>query len=105
MKKALIIIACILSLISIVFAVLPLGTLALIPIVPAIALGLVLYRKSEGMQMHMARLAMIVSSMMLLIVIGKQAFMKDKVEKDTQFEQRKAESEKEAKQALESEGL
>jgi hypothetical protein len=105
MKRALILLACILALASMVFAVLPLGTLALIPIVPALVLGFIAYRKSAGVQMHMARLAMLVAGVMLLIVAGKELFLKDTVDKDKQFEQKKIESEKEAKNELESEGL
>ncbi len=94
------------ALISIVFTVLPLGTLAIIPIAPAIVFGFLAFRKSTGKVMHISRLALLVSALMLLIVIGKELFVTEEVAADKQFEQKKIDSEKQAKKELEElEGL
>jgi hypothetical protein len=106
MKKAFISIAILFALISIVFTVLPMGTLAIIPIAITLIFGFLGFRNSEGIPMHISRLALFAGGLMLLIVIGKEIFIKDEVVVDQQFEQKKAAGEKEdVKQLEELEGL
>lgn len=105
-RKIFIGIAVFFALVSIVFTILPLGTLAVIPIVPTMVFALLAFRGATGKQWHTARLLLIVSGLLFVIVIGKELLMEDKVETDRQFEQKKIESEKEtAKELEELEGL
>ena len=105
MKKLYLTLALLFATIGIVFTVLPMGTFALLPIIPAIIFGILTMRKSDGRILHASRLILFVSVSMLLIVVGKELFVKDEVTADRQFEQKKAESEKQATNELESEGL
>ncbi|RZJ25966.1 MAG: hypothetical protein EOO48_13215 [Flavobacterium sp.] len=105
MKKVYLILALLFATVSIIFTVLPMGTLAFMPIIPAIAFAILAMRNSDGRILHGSRLILFVSASMLLIVIGKELFVKDEVVADKQFEQKKVESEKEATNELESEGL
>jgi phosphoglycerol transferase MdoB-like AlkP superfamily enzyme len=106
MRKVFIIIAVVFAIISIVFTFLPLGTLAIIPIIPTLLFGFLAFRGAEGKQWHAARLLLIIGGLTLLIVIGKEIFIKDEVIADKQFEAKKIESEKETKKELEElEGL
>jgi hypothetical protein len=91
---------------SIVSTILPLDTLAILPIIATALFAFLAYRNSEGKEWHASRLLLIVSGLLLVIVIGKQLLIKDEVEVDKQFEQQKAQSEKEDLQQLEElEGL
>ena len=106
MKKVFIVLGVLFALISVIFTVLPLGTLAIIPIVPALFFGFLGFRNSYGKQMYISRLAILVAGLMLVIVIGKELLIKDEVIADEQFEQTKADSEKETVKELEEiEGL
>jgi len=106
MKKLFLILALLFCLIAIVFTVLPTGTFALLPIVPALLFSFLTFRKSEGKMFHASRLILFVSAAMLLIVIAKEVLIQDEVVADKQFEQKKIESEKETVKELEElEGL
>jgi EamA domain-containing membrane protein RarD len=106
MKKAFLAIAILFALISIVFTVLPMGTLAVVPIAITLIFGYLGFRKSEGIPMHISRLTLFAAGLMLLIVIGKEIFIKDDIVVDQQFEQKKADAKKEdVKQLEELEGL
>lgn len=106
MKKIYIGFALLFCLASIVFTVLPMGTIAFLPIALSIVFGFLALRNSDGRLLHASRLILFVSGSMLLIVVGKQIFIKDEIAADKQFEAKKAESEKEtAKELEELEGL
>ena len=105
-RKIFIGIAVFFAVISIVSTILPLDTLAILPIIPTAFFAFLAFRKSEGKQWHASRLLLIISGLLLVVVIGKQLFIKDEVEVDRQFEQKKVQSEKEdLKQLEELEGL
>lgn len=94
------------ALISIVFTILPLDTLAILPIIPTAIFAFLAFRKSEGQQWHASRLLLIISGMLFLVVIGKQLLIDNEIETDEQFEQKKVQSEKDdVKQLEELEGL
>ena len=105
-KKIFVGIAVFFALISLVFTILPLDTLAILPIVPTAFFAFLAFRKSDGKIWHAARLLLIVSGLLLAVIIGKQLFIQDEIEVDQKFEQKKIQSEREtAKELEELEGL
>lgn len=94
------------ALISIACTILPLDTLAIVPIIPTAIFAYLAFRNSHGKQWHISRLLLITSALLFVVVIGKQLFVKDQIETDQQFEQKKIQSEREtAKELEELEGL
>ena len=105
-RKIFIGIAVFFALVSIVFTILPLDTLAILPIIPTALFAFLAFRNSEGRQWHASRLLLIISALLFIVVIGKHFLIKDEIEADAQFEQKKLQSEKEtAKELEELEGL
>jgi len=105
-KNILIVISVIFALISLVFTVLPLDTIAIAPIIPTALFAYLALRDSQGKQWHTARLLLIISGLLFVAVTGKTLLAKDEVETDMQFEQKKAESERQTTKELEElEGL
>jgi hypothetical protein len=101
MRKLFLVIASVFTTLSIVFAFLPLGTLALIPVGIALGFGFLALKKSDDKQGKFVKLLLLLSFLSLLVVIGKEVFTKDELEVDQQFEEKKIESKKEAQQDLE----
>lgn len=86
---------------SVVFAILPLDTLALIPIGIALFFGFLALKKSAIEQVKLVKGLLIITVLALVFVIGKEIFTKDEVEADKQFEAKKVESKQEAQKELE----
>jgi glucose dehydrogenase len=106
MRKLFIVLAAIFAVLGVVFAFLPLGTLGLLPIGLALIFGFIVLRMSDETQKRMPKVILVIAILSLAGVVGKEVFIKDEVEVDKQFEQKKIESEKEAKKDLEElEGL
>ena len=101
MRKLFLVITSIFATLSIVFAFLPLGTLALIPVGIAFVFGFLALNKSDAKQGKLVKLLLLISLVSLVVVIGKEVFTKDEVEVDKQFDEKKIESKKEAQQDLE----
>ena len=101
MRKLFLFIASIFTALSIVFAYLPLGTLALIPIGIAILFGFLTLKKSDLKQQKVVKVTLLFAILSLVFVLGKEIFTKDEVVIDKQFDTRKIESKKEAKKDLE----
>ena len=101
MRKLFLVLASIFSALSIVFAYLPLGTLALIPIGIAILLGILALKKSDIKQQKVVKVTLLFAILSLVFVVGKEVFTKDEVVVDKQFDTKKSESKKEAKKDLE----
>jgi hypothetical protein len=94
------------ALISIVFTILPLDTLAILPIIPTAIFAYLAFRNADGKNWHASRLLLIISGLLFVIVVGKELLVKDEVETDHQFEQKKVQSERETTKELEElEGL
>jgi phosphoglycerol transferase MdoB-like AlkP superfamily enzyme len=94
------------SVLSVVFVFLPLGTLALIPVVIAFVFGFLALKKSDASQAKLVKVLLIISGLCLVFILGKEIFIKDEVEADQQFDTQKVESKKEAQKELEDlEGL
>ncbi len=101
MRKFLLITAIIFAILGIIFAVLPLGTIAFLPIVIAIIVSLLAFYKSTEKLKKLPRIVLIISAISLLVVVAKVVLIKDKVATDKQFEIKKEESKKEDMKDLE----
>ena len=95
MRKFLVISAIIFALSGIVFTILPLGTIAFLPIGIAVILSALAIQKSRNSQRKLPKIILFISFLTLLVVIGKVIFIKDVVKSDSQFELKKEESKKE----------
>ncbi|MEW5676811.1 hypothetical protein ABGT15_10895 [Flavobacterium enshiense] len=101
MKKLLLIPTAFFTLLSIVFTILPMGTLAILPIGLALLLGFFAFRKTDPTHNTFPKILLFTSLFCLLIVIGKAIFVKEEVTKDVQFEQTIEKSKEEDKKELE----
>lgn len=101
MRKILVIVAVVLTIISILFSILPLDTLALAPIGLALLFIFLTFKKSDVKQKKITKLLFIITYICALYVLGKTYLIKDKVTVDTKFEQEKVDSKKEDLKDLE----
>ncbi len=101
MRKLFIVLAFIFALLGAAFTILPLGTLALLPIGLALIFGFVAFLKSDAQEKNVPKWILIVAGVTLIIVLGKEILITDEVAKDEQFEQKKIESKKEDLKDLE----
>ena len=101
MRQLFLVIASIFTVLSVVFAFLPLGTLALIPVGIALLFGFLALKKSDTKQAKWVKVLLVVSVLSLVFVVGKEFLTKDEVEVDSQFEAKKFESKQEAQKELE----
>ena len=95
MRLFLIISAIIFAVLSLTFTILPLGTIAFLPVVLTLIFSLLAFLKSNDKQKILPRIILIISVLNLLVVVGKIVLIKDKVVNDKQFELKKEESKKE----------
>jgi D-alanyl-lipoteichoic acid acyltransferase DltB (MBOAT superfamily) len=106
MRKTTLLLASIFTVLGIVFSFLPLGTLALIPIILALIFSFITFSKSENELKQLPKMLLLVGVVSLVFVVSKQFFVKDEVAVDKKFEQTKQETKAEAKKELEEiEGL
>lgn len=101
MRKILLIVAVVLTLVSILFSILPLDTLALAPIGLALLFIFFAFKKSDVKQRKFTKLLFIITYICGLYVLGKTYLIKDKVTVDNKFEQEKVDSKKEDLKDLE----
>lgn len=101
MRKLLLILTIVFTVLAILFSALPMDTLAFLPIGIAIALSLVTLLKSEENQKKFPKILLTISVICSVFVLGKTIFIKDEVEVDKTFEQQKIETKQEAKKELE----
>ena len=101
MRKLFLILAILFLLLSIVFAILPMGTIAFLPIGLALIFSLLLLNKTDPTHRKLPSLLLTLAAVCSLIVLLKVIFIKDKVEVDQKFEQQKVETKIEAKKELE----
>ena len=100
MKKIVFVMARVFTFLSVLFAILPLGTLALIPIGIALIFGLLAIKKSEANQTKWIKIVLAITVLSLVFVIGKEVFTKDEVQVDQQFNATKEASKQEAQKEL-----
>ncbi|MES2746741.1 MAG: hypothetical protein V4648_00085 [Bacteroidota bacterium] len=106
MRKLLLILAIVFTSLGILFSVLPLGTLAFLPIGLALVFAFLAFWKSDTLQKKLPKWLLLVSLFCVVFVLGKTLLIKDEVAVDTQFEKEKIETKKEAQKDLEElEGL
>jgi membrane protein implicated in regulation of membrane protease activity len=101
MRQLFLVISSIFSVLSVVFAFLPLGTLALIPVGIALIFGFLALKKSNVKQAKWVKVVLFISILSLVFVVGKEFLTKDELEVDQQFDAKKVESKKEAQKELE----
>lgn len=106
MRKTFIFLSIVTMIFGIVFTILPLEKFGLAAAVIALIFGILAYRKSEIEQTRLPKYLSFIAVATLFAAIYFAFFTEsEKVEVDKQFEQEKIQSETEAKQTLESEGL
>ena len=106
MRKLFLVLASLFTVLSVVFAFLPLGTLGLIPVGIAILFGFLTLKKSDINQRKLVKVLLVFAFLSLIIITGKEFFIKDEIAKDNVFENQKKATKKEAKKELEElEGL
>lgn len=99
MNRLFIILSVIFAVFGLAFTILPMGTLALIPVAVALIFAFVaVLRQREKL---FPKILLLVIFLNLLTVIGKEVFVKDVVEADQQFESVKQQSEQDAQKELE----
>ncbi len=101
MRKFLIILSLFFVVFGIVFTILPLGTIAFLPVVLAIVLAATLIFISKPEQRQLPKWILLAGILTLLSVMGKVVFIQDKVETDKQFEQQKIDAKKQDVKDLE----
>jgi len=101
MRKLFLILSYIFALLSIIFSVLPLDTLAFIPIALATICLAITFLKSDAKQRIWPKRLFIITYLCATIVVVKTFFFKDEIAIDQKFEQQKIETKQEAKQELE----
>ena len=101
MRKLFIILAAVFAVVGLVFAILPMGSIAFLPIIIAIVLALIAMWKSNDNQKKMPKWILIIALAILVLVTVKVVFVKDKVVVDQQFIQENVDSKEEAQQELE----
>jgi multidrug transporter EmrE-like cation transporter len=102
MRKILVVLGIIFTILSIVFSFLPMDTIAFLPIGLALVFGLLLLKKSNENQKILPSILLLLCVLSSVFVLGKTLLIKDEVEKDVKFEQQKVEENKEAKKELEN---
>ena len=101
MRKLFLVLGILFTVLAIVFALLPMDTIAFLPIGLGLVFGLLLLKKSTDNQKKLPTILLFVCVISSVLVLGKTLLIKDEVEKDTQFEKEKIETKKEAKKELE----
>jgi len=92
MKKTLIYFASFFAVLGVVFTILPLGTIALLPVAIALTLAFLSFNFSDFKRKKISGVILLISALTLLVIVGKEIFVKDVVILDKQFEQKKIES-------------
>lgn len=101
MRKLFIILAAVFAVVGLIFAILPMGSIAFLPIILAIVLALVAMWKSNDNQKKIPKWILVIALAILVLVTVKVVFVKDKVLVDQQFIQENVDSKEEAQQELE----
>ncbi len=106
MRKTFIVLAIIFASIGLVLTILPLGTLPLLLITPAIIFSVLAILFSKDKPKKLPKWLLIVTATLFFVVIGKEVFTNDKVSSDANFMKVKENSVQDAQQELEEiEGL
>jgi hypothetical protein len=99
MTRLFIILSIVFAVFGLAFTILPMGTIALIPIALALIFAFIAFLRQR--EKLFPKILLLLIFINLLTVIGKEVFVKDVVETDQQFESVKEQSEQEAQKELE----
>jgi uncharacterized membrane protein YqgA involved in biofilm formation len=106
MRKLFLILACVFGGLGIAFTILPMDTLAFMPIGLTLIFGLLTLKKSAESQKKFPKILLVIAAFCSIVVLGKSLLIEDEIATDTQFEQQKMETKQEAQKELEElEGL
>jgi uncharacterized membrane protein YdcZ (DUF606 family) len=106
MRKAILILAYIMTALALIFSIVPMDTIAFLPIGIALLCSLVVLKKSTDANRKVPKVLLTIGVLCSIYVLGKMLLIKDEVAKDVQFEQHKVQENKAAKKELEEiEGL
>lgn len=106
MRIAFIIIAIVFVALTIAFTILPMGTIALIPVALAFLFSFFAFLKSKERKRIFSKWLMFFVFVLFLVIVAKDVFVKDKVVTDQKFQLEKQNSQQEAQKELEElEGL
>ena len=100
MRKVLIVLAFLFAILGIVFAILPMGTLGVLPVGLSLIFGGLAYYKSEANDKAVPKWLLIVAAVTLVVIIGR-AMMPDEVAQDAESDQQQMETQKEDLKDLE----
>jgi thiol:disulfide interchange protein len=100
MRKLLIALALFFTLIGIVFTVLPMGTMAVLPMGIALVFAVLAFLKSDEDQKSVSKYLLFFTVIVLVFIVGKVVFIQDEVAEDAQFEETKIDSVNEAIEEL-----
>ena len=100
MRKVLIILAFVFAVLGIACAILPFGTIGILPTAISLICGLLAFFKSDPQGKNIPKWLMIVAALTLFVIIGK-SFIPDEVGKDAAFDQKKIQIQNEDKKDLE----
>ena len=102
MRNLVLVLAIFFTILAIAFAILPMDTIAFLPIGLAIVFSLFLLKKSTENQKKLPNILLFLGVLCSVFVLGKTILIKDEIEKDVKFEKEKIETKQEAKQELEN---
>jgi len=94
MRKIFVILSISFACLGIIFTILPLGTIAFLPIGIALISSFLAVQNSKYNQKTLPKIVLFTAVITLLFVIGKAVFVKNVVVSENQFEQKKVESKK-----------
>jgi len=101
MRITFIIVALLFATLTIAFTVLPIGTIALIPVALAILFSILAVLKSKDRKKIFPKWLLFFSFVLFLVIVGKDVFMKDQVVVDQKFQLEKQNSQQQAQKELE----
>ena len=101
MRKVFNVLAVVFIVITIVFAILPMGNIGVLPAALALVFSGLAFFISEGEAKKFPKWLLIASALLLVVIVAKDMMVKDEVAQDTQFEQKKIESKNEDLKDLE----
>ncbi len=101
MRKIVLLLAYLFCALSVLFIVLPMGTLGLIPVALTLILSGFAWVKSNAAQKKVPVILFLISSAILLFIVAR-SFIPDEVAPDKQFEQRKEINKKQDLEDLEN---
>jgi len=106
MRIVFIVLAFVFIALTIAFTILPMGTIALIPVALAFLFALFAFFKSKEGKKNFSKCLIFFVVVLFLAIVAKDVFLKDKVVEDQKFQLEKQNSQQDAQKELEQlEGL